>query len=369
MALAALLALMGAATVLAEVRVSDVKISSRYPWNGKVDVYYTLMTDEADAEVYVNLIGYAETEMRNVFPSFGALSGDGATGPVKQGKHHIVWDVRQDLPDFTTDKFTVKVFAGKHLAPYVVIDLSGGNTVDNYPVRLSMTPPDITKDDCRSTELWMRLVLPGTFMMGPKGAQHQETIVNPFYMAVFELTNDQLSLVRHGRINYYSPYLGPFYNYPSSVELSAFLTAIQEKTNVPPLGDSESTVSGITRPYPEAWEYACRAGTTSDFNDGNDINGSGLWCKSLCALATYGYKEDGKVNTRVSDVGKHKPNALGLYDMHGNVCEWAMDMYGHHVACGGRYDSRAGDCASWSQKTIANLDSVGLRLYCWVKIK
>lgn len=69
-------------------------------------------------------------------------------------------------------------------------------------------------------------------------------------------------------------------------------------------------------PTEAEWEYACRAGTTSSFYFGDDSS----------QLDQYAwYKENSK--SGYQKVGQKKPNALGLYDMLGNVAEWTIDQY------------------------------------------
>ena len=80
--------------------------------------------------------------------------------------------------------------------------------------------------------------------------------------------------------------------------------------------------SGLTYRLPteKEWEYACRAGSTGDYcklADGTEITEG-----TLAEVAWYG--DNSKRKTL--PVGKKKPNAFGLYDMHGNVQEWCEDL-------------------------------------------
>ena len=87
-------------------------------------------------------------------------------------------------------------------------------------------------------------------------------------------------------------------------------------------------------PTEAEWEYACRAGTTTRYYSGDDPE----------TLATVGNVADAAVKAQFPDwtytlkasdgyvftapVGKFKPNAFGLYDMHGNAWQWCADRYG-----------------------------------------
>lgn len=100
-------------------------------------------------------------------------------------------------------------------------------------------------------------------------------------------------------------------------------------------------------PTEAQWEYACRAGTTGNYNNGN----------SLDLLARfYAIRSDTRGGyTEHTQVGSYLSNTWGLYDMHGEVLEWCLDWYGGidtqapandpvGAASGSRRVQRGGSC-------------------------
>ena len=224
-------------------------------------------------------------------------------------------------------------------ALYCVIDLSGGPNAESYPISyLTEAPIDGWTDEYKTDKLVLRRVEPGSFVMGSPSSeagrysgevQHQVTLSKPFYIGVFEVTQKQYELVT-GKMP--SKLLGDMrpvecvswndirgdsaiYNWPgaSNVSPDSFIGLIRAKSGI--------TSSDL--PTEAQWEYACRAGTTSAFNNGgnseSDLSKLGRYDNNLNDSAG-GYAEH-------TAVGSYLANNWGLYDMHGNVWEWCLDWY------------------------------------------
>ncbi|HOD84247.1 MAG: Serine/threonine-protein kinase pkn1 [Planctomycetes bacterium ADurb.Bin126] len=164
---------------------------------------------------------------------------------------------------------------------------------------------------------------PGRFLMGSPEEepnrqndelQHEVTISKPFYMGIYEVTQEQYAAVMgiegwrqsqfRGRPR--NPVEGV--NWNDAAEFCKKLSAKTGKT--------------VRLPTEAEWEYACRAGAKTEY-----CNGAGLAALREVGWCSY----DGRAGSAQTPrtVGSLKPNAFGLYDMHGNVYEWCSDWYHH----------------------------------------
>ena len=162
----------------------------------------------------------------------------------------------------------------------------------------------------RGVKLEMVLIPAGKFMMGSPESevgrrenemQHEVTLTKPFYMGKYEVTQDQWQAV-----------MG---NNPSSVKVARLpVNNVSWNDCQDFIGKLNAKRNGFYRLPTEAeWEYACRAGTKTAYAFGDTITKDD---------AHWGAKQ---VVESLKGVGNYKPNAFGLYDMHGNVWEYCED--------------------------------------------
>ncbi len=101
---------------------------------------------------------------------------------------------------------------------------------------------------------------------------------------------------------------------------------------------SDHTGQTHTLPSEVQWEYACRAGTSTPFHHGETTTPN---LANYGADLAYGDGPTGIYRKTTTPVGSFPPNAFGLYDMHGNVWEWCLDLYHEN------YEGAPTDGSAW----------------------
>jgi formylglycine-generating enzyme required for sulfatase activity len=142
-------------------------------------------------------------------------------------------------------------------------------------------------------------------IMSKQGKQHEVTLTKPFYMGKYEVTQEQWEEVMGNNPSYTKGAKLPVTKV-SWNDCQEFINKLNVKTS-----------GGFRLPTEAEWEYACRAGTTTKYSFGDKITPKD---------ANYG---DSRIDKPV-EVGSYKPNAFGLFAMHGNVCEWCKDWHGEY---------------------------------------
>lgn len=226
-------------------------------------------------------------------------------------------------------------------AAFIVIDINGGTEAKSWPVSMTPYSPEVEKDACRTTEIWLKLIKPGSFNMGsPTNEvgryededQHAVNLTKNFALGIFEVTQIQFEIICGTN---FSAYAG--FDRPADMVSYDFLRGTSNIWTSPDAVDADSFI-GVLRaktgynfdlPTEAQWEFACRAGTTNALYTGQEIT-ENVRCTNVALMCRYRYnREDGKGGyTEHTRVGSYDPNPWGFYDMCGNVWEWTRDFYG-----------------------------------------
>ena len=219
-----------------------------------------------------------------------------------------------------------------HDGNYTVVVSNDFGSVTSSPTSLQV---DATPSAHTVASISMEMIFcpPGTFMMGSPSSesgrggnetQHQVTLTNGFYLGKYEVTQAQYQTVMNGNSAGLSADPSQFKGSNRPVEKASWEDAQIFLTR---LNSIEQTAGRLPNgwkyvlPTEAQWEYACRAGTTTAYSWGNDINSS---------RANYnwdGGATNGNDFKQTRDVGQYAANPWGFFDMHGNVWEWTADRF------------------------------------------
>jgi formylglycine-generating enzyme required for sulfatase activity len=183
-------------------------------------------------------------------------------------------------------------------------------------------------DLLRSVGLWdwenpfgmkFKLIIPGAFVMGSQNGEenerppHQSPMNWPFYMEANAVTQGDWA-----RLMGTEPWKGVPHVKEGNDFPAVNVTWFEAQDYARRLSDSDKDNSYYL-PTEEEWEYAARAGTTTEFSFGDDERD----------MPFYGWYRDITQNAEEfpHEVGMKRANPWGLYDMHGNVWEWTYSWY------------------------------------------
>lgn len=397
------LALLAAGSVFAALpQVSNVSVDSSAP--KRVTVSYVLANAPAIVTVDFRTNGVSIGEA-----NFTTLSGDVNKKVTGNGRHSLTWNARADWPDRRVPAFSAVVTAWPLANPpdYMVASLSVESNVCYY-VSTNALPGGLADPVYATTNLVMRRVhargIPwqqgGLRDPGQRLATgYGQTVVldADYYIGIYPVTQRQFMMVTGGsrRGNFYTnPDRRPVENVSYN---EVYCNAVGTHTNPsedtymypnPPNPDSwlgrlrKFTGFDFDLPSELQWEYAARSGTYDGYwNDGTPsytasdascpgrVESSGRIWNSDTSKYEDPANDVAPENRGTAIVGSYNPSKWGIYDMHGNVCEFCHDFAGSGISkhrgkvnANGLYDldgtartsrMRRGGCWYWPASTHA----------------
>lgn len=170
----------------------------------------------------------------------------------------------------------------------------------------------------------------GTFQMGSSKTAEStpvhEVIIDDFWIGTYEITWDQFELFLYREIDHAQTTKGAISMDIDGVSGATMPYVNFNRPGYPAICMTQYAASQFCKwltaktgnfyrlPTEAEWEYACRAGTSTDYSKPKDQLANHAWF----ANNSGGQLQKG---------GQKAPSAWGLYDMHGNASEWVLDTY------------------------------------------
>jgi formylglycine-generating enzyme required for sulfatase activity len=189
----------------------------------------------------------------------------------------------------------------------------------------AQAPPTITT----KSGVEMVIIPAGSFQMGSRHGREDERPVHQVSVDSFLLDKHEVTQAEFDKLGQIEAFPNPSHfkgpDLPAEQvtwpEAARFCNARSRLEGLRPCYDENTgacdfEADGYRLPTEAEWEYACRAGTDTDYSFGSDE-------RKLGDFAWFADNAAGKTHP----VGTKKPNPWGLYDMHGNVAEWCQDIY------------------------------------------
>jgi formylglycine-generating enzyme required for sulfatase activity len=211
--------------------------------------------------------------------------------------------------------------AGAALVAAAALCAAGGCQNADGPGAAGDMPPTVTT----AGGVEMVLVPAGSFAMGSRQGKEDEAPVHTVAVEAFLMDRHEVTQAEYERLHLPNPshFKGP----DLPVEQVTWAQAAKycnERSRAEGLrpcynedtAECDFAADGYRLPTEAEWEHACRAGGDGDYSFGGDA-------RKLGEHAWFTDNSDRKTHP----VGQKKPNAWGLYDMHGNVAEWCNDAY------------------------------------------
>lgn len=338
-------------------------------------------TRQAEIAYSIDGAGFATFQFKtNGVDILHALSVRAVTGDINcflptDGTYTFTWDAGSDMPERVLTNLTVEMTLWSPATPptWCAVGLTDSEAPLYWYGKESEVPYGITDSRWKESWLLLRKVPDSGGQRVVQGSPSVETgrsaneairwvrITRPFYLGIYQITQQQWQNVMGGTPPAY--WSSPTWRDQRPVEQVSYNTirgSVAQGVDWPGSGALVAQGSFMDKlrervgrclefdlPTEAQWEYACRAGTLSAWNNGTTITAAGN-DDNLNLLGRNSYNGgqfvDSNNNKRNPDavlggvvavttsnataaVGSYLPNAWQLYDMHANVWEWCLDWY------------------------------------------